>query len=743
MALPDNQASSTPILADYIPPYDRYKSPFVDFEEGGIALYDGTQGTQIQFWTMTYDDDELSPGYGDFTMIPESFGSPTVVLNVANVKEVCMAFNQNMDFIICYYLEDGSCKYYYYDTVLEDYQTLTLPAGSRSPQLCLDDHRWLQTGEADDILAYIRAGTVYYRQERDRYTVERTLGTGVGDAKLYRVGMTKNGRLKFDVSAGSKNRLSEIVGDLCKEAGITADQLMLDELYPTIVRGYMISSLASSAECIRGLQRIYFFDMPEIDSKLHGLMRGRDVIATITHQELVYGHEVIVETAREQEVEFPSKLHLSYASAETDYAPTKETSERLTPDVRVRSEINIECFVNLEADEAAQRANILHKSSWVELAGEATFGLSENWARLVPSNILSVEIRPGTFKRMRIKTTDLRQGLIDIVAKYDRKSAWTSGAVAPTIIAPTPPPSALPGDTTWAFMDLPALLAAHDTLHYYAAGHGSAPAWNGAQGQRELGVDYQREFELIRNSTLGVLDEALAFAPEHVIDITNSILVTSNRDLESITTERLFEGANAAVIFTGAGYEILQFRDVVAEGLAWRLSYLLRGRLDTIPTAHSIADQFVLLTEPVLVPTDIALLDQTFNLRTVSYGQVPSDATPRSVTFVGESQTEWSPIDLVANQSGNDWILAWTPRLRLGTPANPIGSAHWYGWRLQFTVGATVVFYDVLDTAIKTWTYTEADQITDFGSAQGSFNDVSIMALNQFTGPGRALSEAV
>jgi hypothetical protein len=743
MALPNNEPSAIPILGNFIPPYNWIVGPWNDFEEGGIAFQDGTLGTQVQMWECVYNGDKESPTYGDITIIPLEFGDATTIINVPDVEEIAFAFNQNMDVIIAYYTKAKELKYYYYDTLGETYQTNTLPAGSRSPQLCLDDHRWLETGSSDDILAYIRNGTLYYRQERERYTVERSLGSGVGDARLRRVGMQDNFRLKFDVRVGSGNRLCDIVGDLCLEAGIDGNDLELLELCPITVRGYMASSVFSAAEAIRGLQRVYFFDMPEIDFKIHGLLKGRDIEATVPYDDFVLGSEANVETGREQELEYAWKVHLAFACAETDYTPTKETSERLSDAVNVRTEIQVECFVNFESAEAVQRADILHKVSWSELEGRITGTLPRSYSWVAPSNVLRIETRPGVYKRVRIEETNTAAGEILVKGLIDRKSAWSSGAIAPSFELPTPPPSSLPGETTWAYLDIPAVAIAADFLHYAVAGYGLTSAWTGGQLQRQIETEYVKEAELTNKSTLGILDEALPFAPRKYTDTTNTILVTTNKDLESISEVRLLSGGNAMAIVSAGGIEILQFRDAVAEGAAWRLSYLLRGRLDTTPAAHIIGDSLVMLKQPTFVPADATLMVEDFNLRLASYGTVPSDATPRSVSFTGESQREWAPVYLVSSQNGNDWNFAWTPRLRLGTPATPIASVYHYAWRLRFTVGATVVFHDTQDRATTNYLYTEAQQIAEFGSAQGSFDSVDIMGLNQFTGEGRALSEAV
>jgi hypothetical protein len=348
-----------------------------------------------------------------------------------------------------------------------------------------------------------------------------------------------------------------------------------------------------------------------------------------------------------------------------------------------------------------------------------------------------VEIRVGVWKRLRIEALNWTHGVYEVEAKIDRKSAWASGAVAPTILSPTPPTSSLPGTSTWEVMDLPALLTAHDFLHYHIAGHGDSTAWRGFELQREFGTAYQEEAQVASSSTLGTLDVALAAAPAEYKDITNTITVTTNKDLYAATYEELLAGKNSAVV----GDEILQFQNVTdLGGGQWLLDTLLRGRLATAPASHAIGSRFVLLTSPTLVPADVALLDQTFNLRAVSYGTVPSAATPTSFSYTGESQREWSPVNLDANQSGSDWVVTWQHRKRLGNAVTPIDSQNFESaWRIYFTKGATTVSKE---TTTETYTYTSADQVADFGSAQGSWDEVKVVALNRLTGEGHPATGA-
>lgn len=738
MALPDNAPSSEPVIADYIEPYDRYTGAMEDFEAGGIALNDSSEGLDYQIWYLSYDDDDESSTYGDFTLQAETTLETAVVINVPQVVRCGLAFNQNMDPFIAYETRSCEAKFYWYDTVLADYTTTTLPAGSRHVACCLDDHRITQTGTSDIILAYIRSGTLYYRQERDRFTVERSLGA-VGAGVLNKVGMTSNLRLKFDVREGSGVRLSEIVGELCELVGLAGNQIDVAELYPYVVRGFKTANLYTAADTIRSLQQAYFFDFPQIDGKLIAVPRGGDIVATISQDDCVVGREVDFESAREQGVEFPLKFHVGYAPAETDYNPTKETSERRSRDIKSLSESTLETALNLTADEAAQLADKAHRVMWNEFEGRAVFSLPDSYAYLVPSNPISLEVRTGTYKRLRIKRLQQVDGIYDIEAVIDRSGSYTSAVTGTDPEAPETPPPTIPGSTTWEFMDLPILDGVTDLLYYQVAGHGDpGTAWHGFRLQREVGADWETEADVTAAELMGTVVEVLPAASAYFIDNTHTVLVSLTGAPSSTTTDLMLSGRGAWLI----GDEIVQIRDWVAEGANWRGSYLFRGRLDTAPATHSPGARVVFLGNPTAVVTDAALVDTTLSLRAPSFGEAGSDAVAADHAFAGRSQEEWPPEMLTAEQAGSDWVLSWIPRYRLGNSANPIPSTHFYGWVLRFTVGATTA--EKFTTGINpAYTYTAADQTTDFGSAQSSFTSVEIRALNYLGGEGKALTEAV
>ena len=189
--IPQNVLSAVAVPSAYLTPDDLAPPTQVtDYELGGTNLNDASGGLRIQTWTLT-----VLPN-GDFQLDSPST-SPTVVYNAVGVSWASLTFDQNMNPIIAY-LQSGSAKMWWYDTVPEAYAVLSLPAGTGRPCLCFDDKRPTQIigGAADVILAYVRAGTLYFRAQRDRFTVEYTLQVGVtGD--LRRVGLNVGNRLQF------------------------------------------------------------------------------------------------------------------------------------------------------------------------------------------------------------------------------------------------------------------------------------------------------------------------------------------------------------------------------------------------------------------------------------------------------------------------------------------------------------------------------------------------------------------
>jgi hypothetical protein len=120
-----------------------------------------------------------------------------VVFNAIGVTELSLAFDQNMRPFVAF-TQLGQAKFRWYDTVLGANRITDLNVNDYSPRCTMDDKREMQTslGSNDIILAYMRAGSLYYRQQRDRYENEYLLMANV-NAQFLRVGMNRGKRLQF------------------------------------------------------------------------------------------------------------------------------------------------------------------------------------------------------------------------------------------------------------------------------------------------------------------------------------------------------------------------------------------------------------------------------------------------------------------------------------------------------------------------------------------------------------------
>lgn len=187
--LPQNTLSAIAIVDEYLSPDNFPIAKFVDYELGGIGISDPSQGLQVQVWKLEYTSNRV--------MVSAANTPRKVLFSSPDVKEISLAFDQNMRPFVAY-IEGDQAKFWWYDTSVGHEVFTDLPAGSTSPKACLDDKRAMETALSDIILAYIRDRGLRYRLQRDRFLVEYTLATDL-DARLIRLGMNKKNRVQFEL----------------------------------------------------------------------------------------------------------------------------------------------------------------------------------------------------------------------------------------------------------------------------------------------------------------------------------------------------------------------------------------------------------------------------------------------------------------------------------------------------------------------------------------------------------------
>lgn len=216
MTMPGEVLSGDPAVGEILSPDDRfsYNCPWIDYERGGVAVGDPSQGHDVQTWRLRgipasppskpltpcfrYDGQRVGSWNGLVLDVPDN---PGIALRrlwpVANVREVSLAFDQNMRPAAAFM--DGSlAKLYWYDSTQQRSVVLDFP-GMQSPRLCLDDKRVTQTASSDILLIYIDRWAVRMRRQRDRFQQEYILKRDSGVRRLGRVGMGSNWRLHIEL----------------------------------------------------------------------------------------------------------------------------------------------------------------------------------------------------------------------------------------------------------------------------------------------------------------------------------------------------------------------------------------------------------------------------------------------------------------------------------------------------------------------------------------------------------------
>jgi hypothetical protein len=193
--IPDKKLSSQPIVSEFLHPDELfdYCMQMVDYELGGVALNDPSQGFLVYVWRVRIVGLDIIIDAPD---VPEI--EPVVLLTTtARASSVTLAFDQNMNPALAY-VELGVGKFWWYDSNIPGQTTTILGPGVLSPRTFLDDKRTRQTLTSDILLFYLRDGALYFRAQRDRFTIEYWL-KDTAAIGIARQGMNSGSRVQIEL----------------------------------------------------------------------------------------------------------------------------------------------------------------------------------------------------------------------------------------------------------------------------------------------------------------------------------------------------------------------------------------------------------------------------------------------------------------------------------------------------------------------------------------------------------------
>lgn len=189
MALPENAlASGGEIESVFLFPDSLEKFGLTDYERSGIDIQNPSQGINSQIWTCRV--------VGNNVYVQREGRESEFMFSRPNISEISFAFDQNMNPHFAYTVgEEVFLRWF--DSVTQQFITTNFGTG-RNPKLTMDDKRDTSLQINDILFAYMRGGILCYRQQRDRFSIERVLQSGLpSDIALDTIGMSSVLRIRF------------------------------------------------------------------------------------------------------------------------------------------------------------------------------------------------------------------------------------------------------------------------------------------------------------------------------------------------------------------------------------------------------------------------------------------------------------------------------------------------------------------------------------------------------------------
>ena len=560
-----------------------------------------------------------------------------------------------------------------------------------------------------------------------------------------------------------------VVEDISDRVGLDIVNDIDASALTQIVRGYILTNRMSARKAIEPLMPLYFFDAAESDHIIKFVNRGgasalsldQDDVGAVSNLNSVVP---ILNEARQQEPELPERLDLLYADPASDYQVLIQHAKRIREAVDTVSLVTINAPIAFLVDEAKQIIEKMLYTLWTE---RDTFELQTHWEhiQLDPTDILTFT-KDGVTFRIYLTEVDWGQdGTLALRGLKDKETTYESFSVGVDSKVPTQT-IVVSGSSEFFVMDTPLFQDVDEGfIMYYAAGAWGAESWPGA-------VIYESDDNSNFNSIFGFVPKSAnidhGFASTLLADTNspwtwdriNTITVYMRKGILASDIEiDVLNGSNVLMV----GDEIVQFATSVlnADG-SFTVSDLIRGRRGTefATSTHAIGDRIIVLTDLTIFRKMAASesLNTTRFYKAATFGGLLVGPS-KSLQYSGNSKKPYSPAHISGDNTGSpdDWVFSWFRRTRLrgqwvdnvdvilgedtedyevdiidetGSPEEVIRT-------ITTTTSAGGSF---VDASNRQCTYSQADQITDFGAPLGT---VRIRVFQMSAAVGRGFVEDI
>jgi len=177
-------------------PYNNYgTAPSVPFAVnnvtiGPVALNDTNKGLIDKFWAAYVD-------VSDNIIIEDlELSSTTFILNEPDgVQNIALAFDQNANDTYAYITGIGDLKIRFFDASIPNDVILNI-GQAQSVTFTMDMKYFPSNPRSDILLFYIRDNAIFYRIQRDKYSIEYTTPVTTGANQLIDSGMRTDYRFQ-------------------------------------------------------------------------------------------------------------------------------------------------------------------------------------------------------------------------------------------------------------------------------------------------------------------------------------------------------------------------------------------------------------------------------------------------------------------------------------------------------------------------------------------------------------------
>lgn len=541
--------------------------------------------------------------------------------------------------------------------------------------------------------------------------------------------------------------ITQIVNREFRAIGLTDADYDLAEIADDTTVGYKVSEVSAARAAIGPIQSAYLFDMVERGYKLAAVKRGNAPVATIRFKNLVFTGDAVVKSESDSAVLMPSMLTLNYIDYDREYDTGSQNAEYPGVFNSVQSK---DLAVVMQADEAAKLADIFIRTMRIEQK-KYSFSLPHTYFELRVTNIIVVEVYPDKYVRMRIdqRTQDI-SGLITLACTATDETSYISdaagypGETGSDIFLPTY------NDPIALVLDIPMINVVQDAFGVTATMIQPPPEVEAAlllsanEGATFSEIGRLDGAGTVAQSMTNALGPGDPFVTEYDTELLLDNVMCG--EFFSVTYEQMLRNNNTVAYGQPGRWEILTYQDATPTGVGSNviLSTFIRGKYGTeqYMDDHVVGDLVVLLDDPdtIFAPMPAQSVGLSWPIKAVNVGDdADGGILAEYGTYDAVNLKQLSVVNPDLWRGGLDWIIDFDPRTRYASNQWVTGNQEQTDtirYEIDVLNGPSVV-RTIQSTTIPI-TYTEAQQIADFGAAQTTIT-IDIYQVSQRVGRGYPL----